>query len=209
MKKILVLFAALVFLVFTGGCFTSSLYEKSALESRNFVEEVSSFLITQDGKQLIVVGKQHHYIFPANDTLKFILSWSERKRVKASFYNFAINEDQSFSGNYSLTVENSQSLPADTQKLLISKGFTEYNLTQKFTYYSSVNGTRYLADKFEVPATMLFNQKYSINMSESQPSAAATLRRIVLTPLAVAADGALLLGGIPLLLLAIPLGALN
>jgi hypothetical protein len=205
MKKILTLLAALTFLVFGGACFTPELYKDSPTESRSFTEEISSFLITQDGKQLIVAGKQHHYIFAANDTLKFILGWPENNRVKATFYDFVIKDDQSVSGSYMLSIDASQDLALETKELLISKGFTEHKNQKQLYYYESLHGTRYLADKFAMPTAMQFNQKYTINMRENYASTAASIGRILLTPLAVAADGVLIIGGIPLLLLAIPI----
>lgn len=199
MKKSLILLAAVCFLIFGGACFTPELYKHPAEDSRTLFEEVSSFLITQDGKNLIVVGKQHHYIFTANDTLKFILTSPEKKRVKAVFNDFSISSDQSVYGSYTLTVP-LQGLPAETTKLLIAKGFTNNPTQKNLIYQGSVQGTRYLADKFQLPATMLLNQKYTITMHESYASASATIERILLTPLAIAADGLLILGGIPVLI---------
>ncbi len=204
MHKILMLAVACAFLVFGGACVTAALYDQPLEQNRAFVEEVGSFLITPDGSQLIVVGKQHHYIFAANDTLKFILGWPEKNRVQASFNNFVINSDQHVSGEYRLTVD-ALHLSADAQALLIAKGFKSSQAG--LTYQGVVQGTRYLANKFTLPATLAFHQKYTINMRENYVSTSATLERILLTPLAVAADGALIIGGIPLLLLAIPIMA--
>ncbi len=202
MKKPLILLVAVCFLIFGGACFTPELYKHPAEDSRTFVEEVSTFLITQDGKNLIVVGKQHHYIFTPSDTLKFILTSPEKKYVKASFNGFSISSDQAVYGSYTLTVDAKQGLPAESIKLLIAKGFTHNAKQKNLTYQGSVQGTRYLADKFQLPATMQLNQKYTITMRESYASASATMERILLTPLAIAADGLLILGGIPVLIFA-------
>jgi hypothetical protein len=199
MKKMVILLTALFFLVFGGACFTPALYDKPAETTRNFVEEVSSFLITEDGKNLIVIGKEHHYIFSANDTLKVILSWPEKKRVKASFQTFSIRSDQTVSGMYNLDIENSQNLTAETKALLLSKGFSENKLEKRLYHSGWIQGTRYSADKFQVPATMKFNQTYTIKMIESVSSASEAIKRILLTPLALTADGLLILGGVPLM----------
>lgn len=203
MKKTLSLLAALSFLIFGGACFTPALYRESTVASRNFIEEISTFLITQDGKQLIVAGKQHHYIFAVNDTLKFILTWPEKKRVKAAFQGFSVRSDQSVSGMYTLSVDYGQDLSPEMKKLLLSKGFSDNKAGKKLYHSGWLQGTRYLADKFELPATMQLNQNYSINMTEYQPSASTTIKRILLTPLAIAADGLLILGGMPVLLFAV------
>jgi hypothetical protein len=208
MKKLLLLSVTLCFALLTQtGCVTSSLYKDSVEAHRDFIEEVNSFLITADGKQLIVVGKQYHYIFAADDeTLKFILTWAEKKRVKASFENFVINSNQAVSGMYTLAVDTGQSLTAESNQLLVSKGFVNNTVQKTLVYHGALHGVRYLADKFVLPATMQLNQKYSITMREDYPSASSVLGRILLTPLAMAADGLLLVGGIPVFLLSGSLG---
>lgn len=205
MKKSLILCAALFFLIFGGACMTMALYDQSHLASRTFTEEVSSFLMTQDTNQLIVIGQKHHYIFTTNDTLKFILGGFEKNRVKATFNNFVINSDQSVSGEYTLTVD-ALNLPLESKKLLIAKGFV-FSPTV-LTYRSAVQGKRYLADQFVLPITLQFNQKYNITMHENYVSNSATIERILLTPLAIVADGVLIMGGVPLAILAIPVMAI-
>lgn len=206
MKKILTLLIAVSFLIFGGACFTPALYDKPAEQTRHFVEVVNTFLITQDGKNLIVAGKQHHYIFTPNDTLKFILAWPERKRVKVTFNNFSITSDQTVLGSYQLRIDNADNLTNETLKQLSLKGFTRSaSLPLFLTYYGQIQGTRYLADKFQLPAAMQFSRTYSISMIEHQPSATEAMKRILLTPLAVAADGLLILGGVPILIFSLML----
>jgi len=201
MKKIITLLAAFSFLIFTGACFTPALYDKPAEETKNFVEEVSTFLITQDGQSLIVVGKQHHYIFTANDTLKFVLGWAEKKRVKANFDHFTISSDQTMYGSYSLTVNMDNSLSVAAKNELLKHEFKQEQKQNTLTYRGSVNGVRYLAGDVTIPATLQLNQKYTIQMTEHYASTSAAIQRVLLTPLALVGDGLLILGGIPVLLL--------
>jgi len=200
MKKIITLLAAFTFLIFTGACFTPALYEKPAEETRYFTEEISSFLITQNGQSLIVIGKQHHYIFTANDTLKFVLGWAEKKRVKANFNHFVIRSDQTVYGSYSLTV-NMNDLNAAAKNVLLKHEFEQDKKQNTLRYNGSVNGVRYLAGNVTIPATLKLNQKYTLEMTEHYPSASAAIQRVLLTPLALVGDGLLILGGIPVLLL--------
>ena len=183
---------------------TSNLYKStgSVIEKRTFDEEISAFLITKDGKQFIVVGKKYHYIFPTTETLKFILTWSEKKRVKATFNEFTTSSYQSVSGKYTLTVDTGNNLAPEINDLLASKGFTRQNSDNSLSYSGIITGTRYLADKFDLPAPLQFNQKYTIAMSEeySSISPTVTTERILLTPLTIAADGVILIFGMPVAL---------
>jgi hypothetical protein len=206
MKNTLMLSIACAFLIFGGACFTPLLYDEPIKANRSFTEEVASFLITEDGKKLIVIGKNHHYIFTANDTLKFIMHWSERKRVKASFSSFNIKNDQSLTGSYKLTIPIQTELPSEIRQQLIAKGFTHNPRRKTLSYQGTLQGQRYVADQFKIPNSLMLNKTYRIHMTEASPlSATRVVKRIVLTPLAVAADGLLLLGGAPIYLFSLML----
>ena len=202
MKKPLILLIALSFLIFGGACFTPMLYNEPMYKNHSFTEEVSSFLITKEGNKLIAIGKEHHYIFETNEVLKFILQWSERKQVKASFSNFNIKTDQSLSGSYHLIISLNNTLTPEIKALLIAKGFTENIALNILDYHGKLQGERYLADNVKIPATMLLNKKYTIHMVEETSMSGGLAKRILLTPIAVAADG-IVLAGSPIILLVI------
>ncbi|MDQ7089720.1 MAG: hypothetical protein Q9M50_03635 [Methylococcales bacterium] len=203
MKKSLILVMTLAFLLLGNACFTPLLYDGK--NSRTYTEEARSFLITEQGTQLVVIGKKHHYIFAAPDnTLKFILQWPEKKRIKASFSSFKIDTEQSVSGTYTLIVKKSPDLSVETNALLMAKGFTENKALKILNYHGSLEGTRYSADSFKLPKTLFLNKKYKLHMIEEMPlSASGVVKKILLTPLAIAADGLIILGGAPILLFTI------
>lgn len=201
-KKPLILLIALSFLIFGGACFTPMLYNQPMYKNHSFKEEVSSFLITKEGNKLIVIGKEHHYIFETNEVLKFILQWSERKRVKASFSNFNIKTDQSLSGSYHLIIPLNNRLTPETKALLIAKGFIENTALNILDYHGKLQGERFLADNVKIPSTMQLNKKYSLHMIEETSMAEGLAKRILLTPVAIIADG-IVLAGSPIILLTI------
>jgi hypothetical protein len=204
MKKYLSLFIALFFLVMGGACMTSSLYQqKYGQKTTN--EEISSFLITEDGRQLVVVGIAHHYIFEPNATLKFILTWPEKKHVIATFSNFAIDHLQHISGKYVLKVESNNDLSAEAKTQLLANGFTYDNSKTTLSYQGVLTGKCYLSNNLTIPNALQFNQKYKIAVQETYASPSSTVERVLLTPLMLAADGLLTIAGIPLMLLIIPL----
>lgn len=197
MKKLLILSLTLSFLLFGGACFTPLVYEN---QTNYFKEEISSFLITKDGKKLIVIGKEYHYIFDANEALKFVSgAGSKKKQIKASFSSFRIKKDQSISGNYTFTAGNKhQPLEPAFKTRLLAKGFTPHPaIKNRLTYKGSLQGTRYLINELEIPATMKLSKAYQIDMIEEQVlTASEVTKRILLTPLALSADGVIILGGV-------------
>ena len=200
MNKILVLFAALSFLIFTGACFTPALH--SGKPTKSYQEKVETFLMSEDKEQLIVIGEKYHYIFPTNDVLKFITQWPDKKQqVKASFSTFRVQLDQSLAGSYTLFIRDSRKLSPEAKQLLISKGFFDNKSSNTLRYHGGLAGKRYLANEVRVPETLKLNKQYTIQIIENDTvSAGEVAKRIALTPLAVAADGLLILGGAPLLL---------
>ena len=203
---------ALSFLTLNAACTTYKLYNPNATFHTGegapypyLEDQIGAFLITQDNKQLIVIGENYHYFFPANDeTLKFALTWAEKKRIKASFGEFVVEESQKVSGVYTLSVKDDFTLTPDTQKLLQSKGFkVGKNQPTELVYERKIQGQRYSAEKFKLPKTIQqLNEKYTVKIYENYLSNSELAKRVLLTPLMVAADGAFVVLGVA----AIPLG---
>ena len=196
MKKILLILLTLSFLLFGGACFTPLVYKN---KSQHYQEEISSFLITKDGKKLIVIGKEYHYIFPADETLKFIASWSNKTQVRALFSSFKIKTDQTLSGSYTFNIgDKDYPLTSEITTLLETKGFKPHiGLKNMMTHKGQLQGTRYLIGEVEIPQTMKLRKTYQISMIEAQVlSASEVTKRILLTPLALSADGVIILAGV-------------
>jgi hypothetical protein len=72
-----------------------------------------------------------------------------------------------------------------------------------------LEGMRYSAENFPLPAkTQAFTRPYVVTIRE-QESSSRLAGKILLTPITVAADGALILGGLALILLALLTGAIK
>ena len=196
MKKILLLLLTLSFLLVGGACFTPLVYKN---KTQHYQEEISSFLITKEGEKLIVIGKEYHYIFPADETLKFVATWSNKAQIHATFSTFRVKTDQTLSGTYTFSIGDQQyPLVPEIKKLLVSKGFEPHvGLKNRMTYTGQLQGSRYLIGELEIPPTMKLSKTYQISMMEKQVlSASEVTKRILLTPLALSADGLIILGGV-------------
>lgn len=207
MRKYIILLSALFFLVMGSGCMTALLYSKNKPKETitTTQEEVSSFLITEDGKQLIVVGKRYHYIFEPNDTLKFILNWPDRKLIAASFTTFDVDTQQNILGRYFLTVD-PNAVSEQAREKLLANGFLPNNDKPiRLSYDGVLTGKRYSSNNFTLPKSLQFSQKYTIAIRETSSSGASTtVANILLTPLSLAADGVLFCAGVPVALFIAP-----
>ncbi|MGS0893818.1 hypothetical protein ACVBGC_14965 [Burkholderia stagnalis] len=173
-----------------SGCFTPKLYKDDA-----YHEDVSSFLVTEDGKKLVVLGTRYHYIFDLPDQLRPVLMSGYRKSLRTTFIGFHASGG-SITGHYRILLPDDAS--ADDRQAAARDGFTA--VANGLVLEGDIHGKRYSTEGFAEQSkagAQPFNRPYSIYLTES-PSAAGMGLRILATPVTVAADGVLVLGGIVL-----------
>lgn len=181
-----------------SGCLTPKLYKDSA-----YRERVSEFLITEDGKKLVVMGTNYHYIFDLPDSLRPVLLSGYRKSFRSAFTGFHAS-GSNVTGHYQILLLKDAS--ADDQQAATADGFTAAQAG--LVLEGEIAGKRYSAEGFagnDSAARQTFNERYSVYIEES-PSAVGMGMRILATPVTVAADGVLALGGVvlaPFVLIAI------
>jgi len=203
--KFMVILSSLVLFLTTTGCLTKRFYESDHAQ-RTYHEKVDSFLITEDGSTLVVLGEKYHYIFEASPNLKKVLLGSFRPMVVAHFPDFYVTTDNKITGNYTLYLD--KDAPEEQRKSAIEAGFIDNNKSDLsfFAHISELSlsghleGTRYSAEGFPVIAQKYkFNIPYYVDITEEQ-SATKLAGKILITPILVLADGVLILGGAALML---------
>jgi hypothetical protein len=174
------------------GCLTKKLYETHDTE---YEETALSFLVTEDGSQVVVVGKSYHYIFhDITPSLKEILTGPLRKVVAADLSNFYVRRDNAVTGDYAISLVPEAS--DEERRSAVNAGFA----TPELTLSGHLEGTRYSAEGFPAIAkTQEFTRPYVVSIRE-QESSSRLAGKILLTPITVAADGVLILGGVALFL---------
>ena len=180
-----------------SGCFTPALYEN---HDETYIEHVSAFLITKDGKKLVVLGERYHYIFDLPDKLRPVLTASYRKSLHTSFSSFHVDGGD-VTGNYDTVL--SKDASADERQAAAADGVIARR--DQLRLGGNIAGKRYSTEGFTLKpdgAAQAFNERYTVGIDEA-PSAFAKGLRILATPVTVAADGVLVLGGILLLPVAI------
>ena len=179
-------------LLSVAGCFTPMLYKP-----RTYDEIALAFLVTEDGSRVVVLGQKYHYIFDEiSPSLKQILlsPLELRTVVVASLADLSVSSDNVVTGDYSLHLSSQAS--DEQRNSAIAAGFA----TPDVTLSGHLKGVRYSAEGFTFPSTAQpqeFAHRYGATIREERSKAA----KILLTPVTVAADGALILGGLLLLFL--------
>ncbi|WP_321855888.1 hypothetical protein [Burkholderia cenocepacia] len=173
-----------------SGCFTPKLYKNDA-----YSEYVSAFMMTEDGKKLVVLGSRYHYIFDLPAQLRPVLLSGYRKSVRTTFEGFHARGG-SVTGHYRIVLPKDAS--DDDRRAASADGFASE--PAGLVLEGDIDGKRYSTDGFvekDKAAAQPFNHPYSVYIVES-PSVVGMGLRILATPITVAADGVLVLGGIVL-----------
>jgi len=177
-------------LLAVSGCLTAKLYAP-----RTYDETALSFLVTEDGSHLVVLGEKYHYIFyNVSPLLKQILLSPLHLRtvVVAYLANFEVSGNNVVTGDYTLSLSDQAS--NEQRNSAIDAGFVPPDVTLS----GHLKGVRYSAEGFRSTGqTQEFAHRYGATVREQR----STTAKVLLTPVTVAADGALILGGLFLLFL--------
>jgi len=176
------------------GCVTRALFQ-----NREYREDISSVLISQDGKKLVVIGKRYHYIFDAPRAIVQTLRASFHPFVSGAFGKFYVDSGGQTSGRYRLVLSSS-ALEKDRADALAA-GYKAMEGSSHLSFDGELRGVRYSAGDVRLPATAeKLNKTYRVIIS-AEYSTVQKAARSLLTPVTVAMDGVLLITGVPLVLI--------
>ena len=184
------------------GCMTDALVRSiRSREYRDSKEKITHFLVSADGRQLVVLGGEYHYVF-APAALLTILGSALRPLLRAEFTGFVVDLDGTTHGNYVLHLDAAaDETMRSTAKAL---GFHQRG-DGAMRYEGGIRGQRYAAGKFTLPAVAQpLNREYTIAVSEERSGALKSVGYL-LTPVTVAADGIFWVVGVPLIVLGLVL----
>ncbi len=177
------------------GCMTTQLHEP-----KYYTETFSAMYITQDQKQIVILGPRYHYIFQAPAELVRLVQSELHADLRASFDDFEVAADQTITGRYDLSLSlGKASLTPEKEALAQALGMAP-RVRGEWTTKGTLKGQRYAAgDAHRGSEAMTpLNRSYSVSIRE-QPTAGEAMAKIALTPVTVAVDGALMIAAVVLL----------
>jgi hypothetical protein len=185
------------------GCVTERLW-KGSIEHETYKERVSSVLISQDGKTLAVIGKDHHYLFEAPPVIARTLTSDYQKFTSAEFGTFSVavvwDGSEAIMGVYSLRIDSSATEQAKTSAK--SLGFAE-DAEGRLSIKGVLYGIRYGAGNVQIESRAHpLTREYFVEVSAPRP--ADRTFKVLLTPLAVLADGVIVMGMIVMRAIPVP-----
>lgn len=178
------------------GCLTHELRERIKSDS-SYSEEVTSVLVSEDGKKLVFIGNGYHYVFDAPIELSLSLNSSFRKSLFAKFKDFRVDKRNNIKGNLTVTLDESAS--QKNKEEAIALGYA--NRSGSSALELSLQGKRYKSGGVATDSVgYKLNYTYRVNVLEERSSLEKTALTAA-TPISVLADGALVIGGVPLVIL--------
>jgi hypothetical protein len=99
------IFFIIILVIFVAtGCATSAVLDEMDDDFVIYTEEVSSILVSEDGKQLVFIGNNYHYIFDVPEQLLLTLKSSFRKSISAHFGKFRIGKNNNIKGKVGIVL---------------------------------------------------------------------------------------------------------
>ena len=196
-RRAFLIWVALLSLGLTG-CLTHELRE-SIKRDASYTEEFTSVLMSEDGKKLIFIGIDYHYIFDAPVWLSQSLRSSFRKSLFFKFKKFRIGTDNNITVNITISLDESAS--QEHKEEAIELGYDKRSVSPALEL--SLQGKRYKSggvstDRVEYKLNYIYKVEVLAERSSLEKSALTAT-----TPITVLADGVLFIVGIPLIVLGV------
>lgn len=185
----LVTFAVLLSL-FLAGCITSQM-----LGDKIYKERISTYLVSEDEKHLILISDRHHYILELSELIKSVLKASYRSQIDLRIPRVDVAADGSTKVAYTFIL--GKTITDQDKEAAIQAGF------KPDKYMGLIATGELLGTRYEKPLlpentpTKKFHSPYEILIVEKQQRGEKIVKT-ALSPVTAAADGFLLLLGVPL-----------
>ncbi|WP_235995753.1 MULTISPECIES: 5-formyltetrahydrofolate cyclo-ligase [Burkholderia] len=179
-----------------AGCADFGPATKAWMKDSEYDETLSTFLITADGKQLVVLGQKYHYIFEMPPGLATVLTAPYRPKIHTAFNDFETHGD-AITGRYTMRLDYPDApTGSDVRERALADGFKKDH--GYLTSEGTISGKRYLPnDVTPSSVPQAFNRPYHVTVTDKL-TAVGHGAKLALSPIAMAADGALGLLGLAL-----------
>ncbi len=205
-KNIILRIAIILCLFSINSCTITALWGKNY-----YKDTVNQFLISEDGSQVIFLGKKYHYIFYDNSNIiKALLSWKNRQKLQLIISEFnVISSDIDVLIN--LKIIDNKKLEHDAQihtssediSFLKNLEFTK-NDNNIFEKNLLLKGTRYRPKPNVNYNTNSLSKTYILNIHDDG-FIDNVWKKIAFTPIAVANDAILISGSVVLSAIGAPI----
>ena len=180
------IFSFILVIILCASC-TGMLWDKST-----YTENIHSLYIEEKSSSFVALGASHHYVFSADKEFLSILKASKNVKMTPLFYNFKLSKENNISGEIDLYAYK-RDLSDNDVFLLKGLGFDDSNSYNRETlkYVVYIKGIRYAPDPGVIYGNNLSKSYRVVIVEPSKASSEKLSGKILLTPVTVAADDAL------------------
>lgn len=189
MKRFLKILLISLLLLQTSSCLTQKLW------SNSYKEPIQNFLISQDGKYIVFLGENYHYIFiDKSGVMRELLSWRGRNLLFIDTKNtvMKVSRNNKVSG-HALVESFFSNLRGDQRVFLESLGFRKKD--GALAIKIELEGKRYLPRQDLGRFLPSLSRKYVFDVKYT-PNAKKAAAIAALTPVTFAADAIYIFGKI-------------
>jgi len=173
---------------------------------QRYAETVSSLLLSRDGKHLVFIGNEYHYVFDVPPQLVQTLLSELHRKVNGHISSLHVDKQSSITGQYHLTLPSE--LSEQERSEAASLGFVA-DADGQLMQAGPILGKRYIQGTLRDGRQLEpLNKTYTVEITADQ-SPGDVVAGEVATPLTVGSDGVLLIYFIALAPLLIPLAIMT
>ena len=195
MRRFFTVIVSTAIALFVTGC-TTRAFGPAGRADASYQEYIDTVLMSQDGKNVVVVGKEYDYIFSDASDLSRLIKSDVHPYLSAEFGGFSVVPGNRVSGTLKL---NLTSTDASVIQKATALGFHSSS-TKKLQVQLPLHGIRYRKNpEVKVGESYKLNRSYSVQVFLPKK---VDVGETMMTPLKVAGAGAMmLLFGVPLLVM--------
>ena len=168
---------------------------KGLFKEESYYENLSKIYLSGDDKKLIVISTKYHYIFDIPKALVATFKTSLHQFVTGTLGEMIVDGNNKTSINVGLVLK--KEAPETEQKIALDSGFIRAGSDKKTIFFNQdLHGVRYSSGGVKPPAdSVALNKNYTVHVS-AKLSKGQKAGKLLLTPLTITADGAVMLGAI-------------
>lgn len=142
----------------------SSFCTYTAETSQHEGDKITHFMLSEDGKTLIMMGYKNHYSLQINEDINALLKWDAREKIKAYLYDAKSNDGKSISMRYNLYVSDTDATKEDIS-FLKSHKFSFVSIYKSYVHTGELHGQFYQANAIDLSKFDKFKKDYSLMYS--------------------------------------------
>ncbi len=174
-------------LVFLTLTVSSCAETRSLWNNHKYVETITHILVSEDGNNIVVVGKKYHYVFKDQKTLSELLKWSHKELLEFTFdEHFSLSPSNIISGRYVVSCKCKKSTP-EQLGWLKDKGFKKKIDHGTLLYREDkISGKLYSPNDIDLSIYEKTSKNYKVTVESRHPF--DSLAKILFTPVTIAID---------------------